>query len=134
MTPADGGRLARRGDLMIVKAMAGALLVAGTLSMGPAYAAGGQANDYLLSLSPAHQAEMLGNAVGKTCTGKTAFFMGVGVPGHPKRQALWSVKCTNGTSYAVKVNPNGAVQAIECTVFTSMDGFACFKKITVKKN
>jgi hypothetical protein len=118
---------------MILRAVVGAVLVMGALSMGPAYAAGGQANDYLLSLSPAHQAEMLGRAVGKTCTGKTAFYMGIGVPGHPKRQALWSVKCTNGSSYAVKVNPNGAVQAIECTVFTAMDGLACFKKIVIKQ-
>src|SRR6185437_1797001 len=119
---------------MIRKVIVVLALVACGLSLGPAFAAGeGRANDYLLSLSPARQAQMLGQAVGSTCTGKTAFFMGIGVPNFPKRQALWSVKCTNGATYAVKVNPNGASQAIECTVFTSMDGFACFKKIQVKK-
>ena len=118
---------------MILRAIVGAALIAGALSIGPAYAAGGQANDYLLSLSPAHQAQMLGKAVGPTCTGKTAFFMGIGIPGHPKRQAIWSVKCANGSAYAVQVNPNGASQAIECTVFAAMDGLTCFKKINVKK-
>lgn len=115
-------------------AIVGLALLACGLSMGPAYAAGqGRANDYLLSLSPARQAQTLGQAVGRTCTGKTAFFMGIGIPNFPKRQALWSVKCADGSAYAVKVNPNGASQAIECTVFTSMDGFACFKKIQLKK-
>jgi hypothetical protein len=117
---------------MIRKAIVGLVLAASALSMGPADAEGGKANDYLLSLSPARQAEMLGQQVGKTCVGKTAFYMGIGIPGYPKRQALWSVKCADGSAYAVKVNPNGATQTVECTVFVSMDGFTCFKKVKVK--
>jgi hypothetical protein len=118
---------------MIRNAIVGLVLAAGLLSGETAYAAGkGAANDYLLSLPPAGQAALLGKAVGDVCTGKTAFYMGIGIAGFAKRQALWSVKCTNGTSYAVKVNPNGATLPVECSVFLAMDGFPCFKKVQLK--
>jgi hypothetical protein len=117
---------------MIRNAIVGLVLAAALLSGPTAYAAKGAANDYLLSLPPAGQAALLGKAVGDVCVGKTAFYMGIGVPGFPKRQAVWSVKCANGSSYAVRVNPNGATLPVECTVFLGMDGFPCFKKIQTK--
>jgi hypothetical protein len=99
-----------------------------------AYAAGNGANDYLQKQSASGQASVLSKAIGRSCIVKTPYFMGMGVnvPGFPKNQALWSAKCSNGATFAVRVNPDGSSLVMECSVFESLNGVHCFKKIKVK--
>ncbi len=67
------------------------------------------------------QAVFLGMVVqssGDTCIGKKAFHMGVGTKGASKDVAFWSVRCSNGKSYAVQINPDagGSSTVLDCGV------------------
>jgi hypothetical protein len=98
-----------------------------------------KANDYLLSVTPKQQAELLGKVVGEGCIGKISFYQGsmddrgprpksaTKLPGH-EHDAHWSVKCTNGKSFLVSVSPTGAGQVLECSVLEAVGGGHCFKK------
>jgi len=103
------------------------LAVVCAMAPAAAYAKNG-ANDYLQAQPASGQATILSKAIGRGCTVKTVMFLGMGEP-FPKNQAIWSAKCSNGASFAVKVNPDGSNQAIECTVFEAMNGVKCFKKM-----
>jgi len=107
--------------------MIGLVLVCGFVPAA-AYAKNA-ANDYIMAQSTGGQASLLSKAIGRGCTVKSVFFMGTGAPNSPKNQAFWSTKCSNGASFVVKVNPDGTNQAIECTVFESLNGIKCFKKL-----
>jgi len=104
------------------------LAVVCAMAPAAAYAAKNGANDYLQAQPASGQATILSKAIGRGCTVKTVMFLGMGEP-FPKNQAIWSAKCGNGSSFAVKVNPDGSNQAIECTVFEAMNGVKCFKKM-----
>src|ERR1700720_4585125 len=89
------------------------------------------ANDYLMTLSPKEQAKMLGKVVGEGCRGNIAFYQGSAddhaprpneisaISGH-EHDGIWSVKCTNGKSYSVGVQPKGDAQVIECSVLEAL--------------
>lgn len=117
---------------MIRTAVFGLALASCLLSVGGAYASKNGANDYLLAQSPSGQAAVLTKAIGRGCTVKSVFYMGTGLPNLPKNHAVWNARCSNGTSYAVKVAPDGSNQVLECNVFESMNGLKCFKKLTLK--
>ncbi len=97
------------------------------------------AQDYLMTLTPKGQAQMLGKAVGEGCIGKVAFYQGsVGdhtsspqdapiLPGH-EHDAIWSVKCSNGKSFSVSVHPGGDSQILDCKMLETIGGGHCFKK------
>ena len=82
-------------------------------------AAVNRANEYLQKQSPAGQASLLGKAVRLNCTGKTAFFMGMGTKAGDEALAFWSVKCANGNTYAVEVAPNGTSMSMQCSAFAA---------------
>jgi len=105
------------------------LMVALTLSTTGAHAATNPANGYLLSIAPAAQAAMLGEAVGTGCAGRTAFYMGIGETGFAKDKAFWSLRCSDGREFEVEVDPNGSGKIVECTVMKALHAGSCFKKL-----
>jgi len=88
------------------------------------------ANERILSLPAHQQARVMGTAIGKSCVGKTAFFMGLGDEG----SAFWSVRCANGRTYAVAVAPDedGSTTSMSCASFTAKTHVQCFKKFSDK--
>lgn len=106
------------------------VLVSCLWPVGSAFAASSNgANDYLQAQTPAVQASTLAKVVGRGCAGKTAFYMGMAAVLGSKNQALWSLRCASGMNYAVEVNPNGTITAMECSAFQANDGLPCFKKL-----
>jgi len=123
------GNTGTKGSRMINRTMMGLVLVASLSAVGIAHASKNGANDYLLSQSPSGQAALLGKVVGRGCVGKSVFYMGMGPTKGTRSQAFWSVKCANGATYAVEVNPDGTNQALECTAFAINNVGKCFKKL-----
>jgi len=84
------------------------------------------ANERILSLPAHQQARVMGTAVGKSCVGKAAFFMGFG----DEESAFWSVRCADGRTYAVAIAPDeaGTATSMSCASFTAKTRVACFKK------
>jgi hypothetical protein len=89
------------------------------------------ASDRLRSLSSGQQAAALGKAVGEGCVGTSAFFMGIGDKGFGKDKAFWSIRCRDGKTYAVEINPDstGSTNVLECSVLKTVTGTACFKSL-----
>ena len=87
---------------------------------------GNIAHDRLMGLSAAGQALILGRAVAEGCVGDRAFYMGM-----YKKEALWSVGCTNGKSYEVKLAADamGSAEALDCSVFKAITHLNCFVKL-----
>ena len=88
---------------------------------------GNVANDRLLALTEREQAFFLGTVVNEGCVGNRAFYRGI----WPKdRSAYWSVGCTNGASYGVKLAADavGSTKIVECSVLKAV-GINCFEKI-----
>src|SRR5690349_7163683 len=83
------------------------------------------ANDYLLSVTPKVQAETLSKAVGEKCRGQTAFYMGLGTSGLGADKGFWSIRCTDGRSFAVQVNPDGTSRVLECAVLKALNAGVC---------
>ena len=119
------------GLKVMIKAAAVVLLVLSYLvPVASANAAAvNRANEYLQKQSPAGQASLLGKAVRLNCTGKTAFFMGMGTKAGDEALAFWSVKCANGNTYAVEVAPNGTSMSMQCSAFAANNVGQCFKKL-----
>jgi len=65
--------------------------------------AGNAANDHMLALPAAQQATALGRMVAERCVGTEAFYQGM-----VKGQAFWSVRCSDGETYQIAVNPDAA--------------------------
>ena len=88
-----------------------------------------RANDKLMQLAPANRAATLARAVGNWCIGTEAFPMGVVTAGTGEGNAYWSLRCADGTSWAVQIDPFAAVTAIDCETFKANGGGKeCFKK------
>lgn len=113
--------------------------IAVAVAVAPATASDNLANDYLLSISPAAQARMLGKVAGDGCVGTLAFYQGsVGdrppraddapiMVGH-EHDAIWNVKCTNGKSYVIGVFPTGGSNVLACSVLKTIHAGQCFVK------
>lgn len=87
------------------------------------------ANDKLLSMKPAARAAVLAKAVGHWCIGTEAFLMGVSTSGRGAGNAYWSLRCADGSAWAVQIDPLAEVTAIDCAVFNAQAaGKECFKK------
>ena len=87
------------------------------------------ANDQLLRLKPAERAARLAHAVGNWCIGTDAFLMGVVAEGPAEGNAYWSLRCADGTAWAVQVDPLAEVTAIDCESFKESSlGKECFQK------
>jgi hypothetical protein len=101
------------------------------VSEEPQSSTGNVAHDGLVRLDPSARARMLGSIVvssGDTCTGEDSFFMGFN---RRNIQALWSVRCTNGKSYEVGIEPNatGSTRVIDCGVLKTVARVSCFVKL-----
>src|SRR5690242_16567531 len=88
---------------------------------------GNPVHDNLLAATPQKQAEALAKAAGQGCVGKEAFPMGVSGSGRSEGYAYWSVRCTNGKTYAVQLQQSGVMMAIPCSQ-AEANGLHCFKK------
>lgn len=87
---------------------------------------GNIAHDRLMGLSAAGRAVVLGQAVGEGCIGDRAFYMGM-----YEKEALWSVGCTNGKSYEVKLAADamGTAESLDCSVLKAIAHVNCFVKL-----
>ncbi|HEX3952116.1 MAG TPA: hypothetical protein VHW90_00995 [Stellaceae bacterium] len=86
-------------------------------------------NERLIHLSPAERAATLARTIGHWCVGIDTFLMGVVGKGPGEGNAYWSIRCTDGTSWAVQINPTADIVAIDCETFKeSAPGKECFKK------
>lgn len=86
---------------------------------------GNSAHDRVNKLPKAEQAALLGKAI--PCTGIDAFFMGMG----PEREAFWSLRCTDGRTYAVSLPLKVADgKVVECAVLAAVGAGPCFKKFS----
>lgn len=88
-----------------------------------------QANDRLQQLAPEDRAATLARAVNKWCIGTETFLMGVEKSGAAAGNAYWSLRCADGSTWAVQLSPTAEVVAIDCDTFKeSAAGKECFKK------
>ena len=86
-------------------------------------------HERLLQLPPTEQAATLAKAVGHSCIGTEAFAMGVVAKGPGEGNAYWSLRCADGTAWAVQIDPFAEVTAIDCASFKeAAQGKECFKK------
>ena len=122
--------MAMRVRQCAVLAIAGALVIgsaAGQTRQSATYV--NPANDKLVQLSPPARAGTLARAVGHWCIGTETFAMGVVAAGSGAGNAYWSLRCADGTAWAIQVDPSGEVIAIDCDSFKEAGaGKACFKK------
>jgi hypothetical protein len=86
-------------------------------------------NEVLTSAVASDQAWMLGKAVGDSCSGREAFFMGSGKSGIGKDWAFWSLRCSGGQEFEVGIPPDGPAKILECTTLESLHAGKCFRKI-----
>jgi hypothetical protein len=89
-----------------------------------------KANDKLMALPPAERAATLAQSVGHWCIGTEAFPMGVVTSGGPSQgNAYWSLRCADGTAWAIQIDPLAEVTAIDCDAYKANGGGKeCFKK------
>jgi hypothetical protein len=88
---------------------------------------GNIAHDRLLTLPASAQAYGLGVIVNEGCIGQSAFFMG---QDQQTKEAYWSVRCANGKSYEVRIEPNstGSTDVVDCELLKAFKT-SCFVKL-----
>ena len=119
-----------RAALFPVLAVAAALSIGGVEAASrPRSTSVNPANDKLVKLPPAERAAMLAEAVGHWCIGTETFLMGVVTEGNGQGNAYWSLRCADGTAWAVQIDPAAQIVAIDCESFKADGaGKECFKK------
>jgi hypothetical protein len=86
------------------------------------------ANEELMKLPPPERAEKLARSISKWCIGTEAFPMGVVGAGPGRGNAYWSLRCADGTSWAIQIDPQAGVTAIGCDeLAAAAPGKECFK-------
>ena len=86
------------------------------------------ANQELLKLPPPERAETLARAVSQWCIGTEAFLMGVIGAGPGRGNAYWSLRCADGSAWAIQIDPQAEVTAIGCDEYAAAaPGKECFK-------
>lgn len=87
-------------------------------------------NDKLLRLSPAKRAAMLARVVGHWCIGTQTFLMGLITAGRGEGNAYWSIRCADGSAWAIQIDSLGESTAIDCDSYQANGaGKECFKKL-----
>lgn len=108
-----------------------ALLVVGTATAATRHPAPSlnPASDNLLHLAPTRRDAELARMVGHWCVGTEAFLMGVVADGAGQGNAYWSLRCADGTTWAIQIDPAGQFTAIGCDTYeANAPGKECFKK------
>jgi hypothetical protein len=86
-------------------------------------------NAKLFSMKPAERAALLAKAVGHWCIGTEAFQMGVATTGRGAGNAYWSLRCADGSAWALQIDPFADVTAVDCVHFNAQaGGKECFKR------
>jgi hypothetical protein len=86
-------------------------------------------NARLLKMKPADRAALLAKAVGHWCIGTEAFPMGVSKTGSGAGDAYWSLRCADGSAWAVQIDRYAQVTAVDCAAFDALgEGKKCFKR------
>ena len=115
----------------------GAPMAAAVLALMLTTAAGAQrpaksvnpASEKLEKLSPPERAAVLARAVRHWCIGTETFLMGVVTEGRAAGNAYWSLRCADGSAWAIQIDPLAALTAVDCDVFKANGaGKECFKK------
>ena len=87
------------------------------------------ASDKLEKLAAAERAGVLARAVGNWCIGTETFLMGVVSAGTGKGNAYWSLRCADGSTWAIQIDPLAEITAIDCNTYKEVGaGKECFKK------
>ena len=87
------------------------------------------ASDKLEKLPPAERAGLLARSVGHWCIGTETFLMGVVTAGTGKGNAYWSLRCADGSTWAIQIDLLAEITAIDCDTYkTAGAGKECFKK------
>jgi fructose-1,6-bisphosphatase/inositol monophosphatase family enzyme len=87
------------------------------------------ANAKLLKMAPAERTAELARVVGHWCIGAEAFPMGMTRSGRAAGFAYWSLRCADGSAWAVQIDPLGEVTAMDCAHFNAAAApKECFKK------
>lgn len=85
------------------------------------------ANEELMRLPVPERAEKLARAISRWCIGTEAFLMGVVGAGPGRGNAYWSLRCADGTTWALQIDPQAEVTAISCEELAAA-GKECFKQ------
>ena len=87
------------------------------------------ANDKLEKLAPSERAGVLARAAPNWCIGTETFLMGLETAGAARGNAYWSLRCADGSTWALQVDSLGGITVIDCDTFKAAgDGKECFKK------
>jgi hypothetical protein len=119
------------GGLSGAAMLAALLLAAGGNAVAAQRAAkpANPANEELEKLAPAQRAGVFARAVGNWCIGTETFLMGVVTAGTGQGNAYWSLRCADGSTWAIQVDPLAEITAIGCDTFKDVGaGKECFKK------
>ena len=87
------------------------------------------ANEELLKLPPPERAEKLARSISRWCIGTEAFPMGVVGAGPGRGNAYWSLRCADGTEWAIQIDPEAGLPRSPATsIKFAAPGKECFKK------
>ena len=87
------------------------------------------ANDKLEKLAPAERNAVLARAAPNWCIGTETFLMGLETSGAARGNAYWSLRCVDGSAWAIQIDLLAEVTAIDCDTFkATAAGKECFKK------
>ena len=88
-------------------------------------------NAKLLAQKPADRLVNFGAAIKGGCVATKALYEGIGKSGDAKDRAFWSVRCANGKSYEVMIDPDvhGSTSILSCPDLQKFAHQTCFTKL-----